>query len=184
MIASPGWPARLHRLFDFLDSLRTRADVMELRNQIVSAKACVDDFAPFLRFDSRSYTRNLIVEGLMYHVLVLCWRSGQRSPIHNHAHSVCGFCILMGTATETIFERSPSGLTKPTTSRNCRRGDVCVSRDADIHQVANLQPRGHDLVTLHVYSPPLLHMDTFSEVGVAVGADQPACMEQGTGGGR
>lgn len=32
----------------------------------------------------------------------------------------------------------------------------------DIHQVSNLQPNDAELVTLHVYSPPLFVMGTYS----------------------
>jgi cysteine dioxygenase len=39
---------------------------------------------------------------------------------------------------------------------------VLVSLDADMHQVSNLQPGDADLVTLHVYSPPLRQMGTYS----------------------
>jgi hypothetical protein len=38
-------------------------------------------------------------------------------------------------------------------------GDICASEDADIDQVSNLQAAYADLVTLHLYSPPLLRMD-------------------------
>ena len=36
------------------------------------------------------------------------------------------------------------------------------SVDGDLHQVSNLQAGDADLVTLHVYSPPLVGMHTFS----------------------
>ena len=111
----------------------------------------------------------------MYHALALCWRSGQRSPIHNHAGSVCGVKVLTGIATETKFERSPCGQLKPTTTGDLPAGGACVSFDSDTHQVSNLQPHGTDLVTMHVYFPPLLRMDTYSlndnRVGVFIPSD-------------
>ena len=41
-------------------------------------------------------------------------------------------------------------------------GHVCGSQDGDIHQVSNLAPNDSALVTLHIYSPPLLRMGTYS----------------------
>ena len=41
-------------------------------------------------------------------------------------------------------------------------GAVVGSVDKDMHQVSNLQAGDADLVTLHVYSPPLLVMGTYS----------------------
>jgi DMSO/TMAO reductase YedYZ molybdopterin-dependent catalytic subunit len=39
---------------------------------------------------------------------------------------------------------------------------VIGNEDGDLHQVSNLQAGSADLVTLHVYSPPLLRMTTYS----------------------
>ena len=44
-------------------------------------------------------------------------------------------------------------------------GTVIGSQDSDLHQVSNLQDGNLDLVTLHVYSPPLFRMGTYSITG-------------------
>jgi hypothetical protein len=36
-----------------------------------------------------------------------------------------------------------------------------ISRGSDIHQVANLEPPGTDLISLHVYTPPLSGFRTY-----------------------
>ena len=41
-------------------------------------------------------------------------------------------------------------------------GFICATQDQDIHQLSNLQPGNADLVTLHIYSPPLLVMGQYS----------------------
>ena len=41
-------------------------------------------------------------------------------------------------------------------------GAVCGSEDADIHQISNLQPDGQELITLHVYTPPLGRVGNYS----------------------
>ena len=107
---------------------------------------------------------NLLGKGryLSYQALALCWRNGQRSPIHNHRGSACGVKVLRGVATETVFVRAPNGMVVPTGSRELAAGFICGSFDEDIHQVSNLQANDGDLVTLHIYSPPLLRMDMFS----------------------
>jgi cysteine dioxygenase len=122
----------------------------------------IDHLATYLVFRPDRYVRNLVHAGPSYQALALCWRNGQRSPIHNHRGSACGVKVLRGTATETAFRRAPNGLVVPTGSRELPVGYLCGSVDDDIHQVSNLQDGGADLVTLHVYSPPLLRMDMFS----------------------
>jgi len=104
----------------------------------------------------------MIFENEAVELLCLCWKSGQRSPIHDHASSVCGIKIIEGTGTETAYKLTPSGYIKAIASRDYGCGQVLVSEDADTHQVANLQSLEEDLVTLHIYSPPLRSMKTYS----------------------
>lgn len=127
-----------------------------------------DELREFLRFHPRHYVRNLVHAGAAYHALLLCWRSGQRSPIHDHVGSCCAVKVLRGIAVETIFQRAPNGMIYPDRSLHLDVGSVTVSQDEDIHQMSNLSPHGTDLVTLHIYSPPLLHMNVYSLTDASV----------------
>ena len=122
----------------------------------------IEDLSSYLIFSPARYVRNRVHDGPAYQALVLCWRNGQRSPIHNHRGSHCGVKVLRGVATETLFTRAPNGLVLPVASRDLPSGHTCASADEDIHQVSNLQAGSADLVTLHIYSPPLFRMEMFS----------------------
>ena len=161
----------LDELFAYLDGLRGRAPLAELVAHLDELDIDCDDVASFLRFSSRGYMRNLIRGGQWYNVLALCWKNGQRSPIHDHMGSSCGVRVLRGTATETLFEFAPNRHVKALFSRDLPAGSVCGSQDDDIHQVSNLQPGDADLVTLHVYTPPLLHMGTYSLTDLTRGTE-------------
>lgn len=120
------------------------------------------ELAPHVVFSAHGYARNLVHGGAHYHLLVLCWKNGQRSPIHDHSGSACAVRVLRGTMTETFFERAPNGHVKATLSRDIGAGGVVGGYDGDIHQISNLQADDADLVTLHLYSPPLYVMGTYS----------------------
>ncbi len=182
MVVSLG-VGKLAALIEYLDGLTSRAPVAELKTRLVGLDVKVEDVADYVHFGEERYLRNLVHQGDWYHVLVICWRSGQRSPIHNHAGSTCGLCVLAGVATETIFEPTPSGLIKAVSSLDRHTGNVAASQDADIHQVSNLQKTGTDLVTLHVYSPPLFRMDTYSLTDATVGEFRPMVLEHAAGSG-
>jgi cysteine dioxygenase len=152
----------LQALFSYLDTLNARPSLEELRHRIADADVDLEDLRPHLNFGERGYVRNLIRAGEHYHLLALCWSSGQRSPIHDHAQSACVFRVISGVATETVFEPSASGQLKATHSREYHTGEVVATQDADIHQVSNLESPGVDLVTLHLYTPPLRRMSTYS----------------------
>jgi cysteine dioxygenase len=145
-----------------LDGYAQRVPLDELVRRMEALQITFDDVREFARFNAERYQRNLLHSGPGYSALVLCWRNGQRSPIHNHRGSSCGVRVLPGEATETFFERNANGHVYATGSRVLREGAVCGSQDDDIHQVSNLQSGNADLVTLHVYSPPLLSMQVFS----------------------
>lgn len=168
---------KLAPLIAYLDGLSSRAPAEQVEARMRDADVSLDDVSEFVRFGERNYLRNLMKDGPWYHLLVMCWRSGQRSPIHNHDRSTCGLRVLAGVVTETSFEVTPSGLVKAVSSEDLDEGGVVVTQDSLIHQVSNLQEAGQDLVTLHVYSPPLLRMDTFSLTDRSVGEFRPMVLE-------
>jgi cysteine dioxygenase len=152
----------LEQLFQYLDGLTARAPLEELAAELSELKIDCDAVADYIRFSNQSYARNLMRSGDWYYALILCWKNGQRSPIHNHAGSSCGVRVLRGTLTETQFQFAPNGHVKAIVSHDFPPGSVIGSEDRDMHQISNLQEGDADLVTLHIYSPPLVSMETYS----------------------
>jgi len=155
-------PVPIRELVDFLENLASRAPMEELGRLLNNANVTAADLRPFVRFGDTTYRRNLICQSDWYELLCICWKSGQRSPIHDHANSTCGLRIIQGVATETLFSTSDCGQIKAVSSTDYTPGHVCTTQDSDIHQVSNLQVAGQDLMTLHIYSPPLKQMATYS----------------------
>ncbi|HEX5854203.1 MAG TPA: cysteine dioxygenase family protein [Thermoanaerobaculia bacterium] len=152
----------LGRVFGELDAWRERIPLSDLTRTLADLQITPEDVQPFVKFDDDGYRRNLMHAGPAYQALVLCWRNGQRSPIHDHRGSNCGVRVLHGTALETVFERAKNRMIYAVRSREMKPGSICATQDDDIHQVSNLAADGGDLVTLHVYSPSLLQMGTYS----------------------
>lgn len=157
----------LERAFETLDRYAGRIPVDVLEAWLEEAELTLDRLRPFVRFHPERYLRNLVRNGPAYQALLLCWRSGQRSPIHDHAGSNCAVKVLHGEAAETTFARAAGGMIYPTATELLRPGGIVASADADIHQVSNLQA-GDDLITLHVYSPPLSSMNSYSLLDASV----------------
>lgn len=155
-------PYTLDDLCAYLDKLEARAPLAELTARLAQLTINPAELAPYLRYSSESYSRNLIRAGRMYNLLLLCWKNGQRSPIHDHKGSSCAVRIIEGVATETLFDFAPNGHVKPIMSRDAIPGVTLGSQDTDIHQVSNLQADGKNLISMHIYSPPLLVMGTYN----------------------
>jgi cysteine dioxygenase len=166
----------LHELFDYLDGLEARAPLGHLVEELADLEFDCDQFQNYVVFSDKGYARNLVRKGPWYYLLILCWKNGQRSPIHDHSGSSCGVRVLRGVMTETTFAQAPNGHIKAIGSRDLPVGGVCGSQDDDMHQVSNLQDSAADLVTLHVYSPPLLWMGTYSILDTSRG-QEPMLLE-------
>jgi cysteine dioxygenase len=152
----------LQAMYRHLDASTGRPDLTRLLEELSRFTIELDDLSEHVHFAENGYKRNLVRSAPNYHVWMLCWKNGQRSPIHSHTGSACVVRVLRGTLTETLFEMAPNGHVKATCSRDSTQGSLIASEDSDIHQVSNLQAGGADLVTLHVYMPPLTRMNTFS----------------------
>jgi cysteine dioxygenase len=153
--------AKLGPIIAYLDSLKGRADLDVLAGMLAKLDVRLDDIKPSCTFGQKGYKRNTISKGDWYELLALCWRSGDRTPIHDHQGVSCAFKIVHGTGTEIRFKPTPSGLICPVSATEMSPGYICAALDADIHEVANFQAPGQDLVTLHIYSPPIKKMNVY-----------------------
>lgn len=158
--ASAKFP-KLASLISYLDSLDRRADLNVLAGMLSKLDVSRCDIAPCCVFGTKSYRRNTITESPWYELLALCWHSADATPIHDHMGVSCAFRVVEGTGTEIRFRPTASGLICPVETNEMAPGYVCAADDADIHQVANMQPPGTDLITLHIYSPPIKKMNTY-----------------------
>jgi cysteine dioxygenase len=120
------------------------------------------DYEQYRAFASRKYARNLVARSPFAELLMLCWRSGQRTPIHDHGGSVGVVLLCEGLLTETMFERMAEGHVRPYDTYRWSPGAITGADVPDIHQLLNLQPADRDMVTLHCYAPPLTVLNKYS----------------------
>lgn len=151
----------LAELIDYLDSLTGRADLAVLQRLLGGLRITRADVEAACEFGTRGYRRNTISRSDRYELLALCWRPGHCTPIHDHRGVSCAFRVVAGTGTEVRFALTPSGVVCPAATNTMPPGYVCAADEADIHQVVNTQPPGTDLVTLHIYSPPIKKMHVY-----------------------
>ena len=146
----------LAELFADLDTCcRREVPIDLLCDRLERLETCCDELKPHLRFGEECYHRNLLHLGEGYAALLLCWKPGQASPIHDHRGSACALKVLQGTASERRYTVGPSGRLDPQSESTYGTGAVCGTYDADIHTMFNQDP-STNLVTLHVYTPPML----------------------------
>jgi cysteine dioxygenase len=133
----------------------TNERLMELTRRLAISAELIESRTCFA---ANTYTRNLVCRTPTFELLVLCWRPGHESTIHDHAGSLNAISVHRGELTSRLFVPAagrPAGsgpvqlLAEERVSPGGRTG---VDRGG-IHQLANTA--AEDLVTVHVYAPPL-----------------------------
>ena len=153
--------AKLAPLIKYMEGLTERPALEDVTQRLEELEISCDELGQHVEFHNNCYKRNLIFENDQVQLFCLCWKSGQHSPIHDHANSICAVKVISGIASETVFENTPSGYLKAVSTTDYSDG-VVGSQDDDIHQITNHQGAAENLVTLHCYAPPIKRMNTYS----------------------
>jgi cysteine dioxygenase len=139
------------------DRLMELTGRLQLSAGLIESRTC---------FGRDKYARNLICRTPSFELLVLCWKTGHQSTIHDHVGSLNAISVHRGALTSRIFvpeEGVPAGsgpvVLDHTDTFLTGEGWTGVDRDG-IHQLANTGPE--DLVTVHVYAPALMTLNVYS----------------------
>jgi cysteine dioxygenase len=152
----------LGELSETIKNLKAVPNLEEIKQWFSALLLRQRDYEPYRVFTPRKYARNLIARSSFAELLMLCWRSGQRTPIHDHGGSVGVILMVEGLLTETMYEHAPEGHVRPYNTYRWGPGGITGADVPDIHQLLNLQPEKRDMVTLHCYAPPLSVLNTYS----------------------
>jgi cysteine dioxygenase len=156
-------PTKLERVLQQLAMLTKPLAQDEMGEYLRILADCHTELTDSERFCKAVYQRNLVFSSEHLELLLLCWLPGQRTPLHDHTGSICGVQVLKGCATEIRFKYSRCGTLIPDRSFEVPAGGTTVSRDADVHMIANLSADNQNLVTLHCYSPRLENMKLYDQ---------------------
>jgi cysteine dioxygenase len=154
-------PFRFQSLVETLEALNSEPKLAQIYEWLEKAEISSADLQPYSRFKEGNYWRHRVCRNKFVEMLVLCWRPGQRTPIHDHNGSHGGVRVCRGLLWETIFSFDPVTGLEYKSARDYKVGAVTGSDIPDIHQLGNPDISGQDLVTLHVYAPPLGVLHTY-----------------------
>jgi cysteine dioxygenase len=133
----------------------------ELSALLGGVEVWAEELRPYVSFKESTYARHRVHLGSHAELLVLCWRPGQRTPIHDHAGSYGAVRVLRGVMWETLFEMEGDAGLAYKSSCEWTPGLVTGADVPDIHQLGNPDVSGQDLVTLHLYAPPLTSLNVY-----------------------
>jgi cysteine dioxygenase len=140
-----------------------------------------EDLRPHMGFKAGTYARHRVFRNEFAELLVLCWRPGQRTPIHDHNGSYGAVRVCEGVMWETMFDLDETRTLFYKSAREWRPGEVTGADIPDIHQLGNPEVSGRNLVTLHLYAPPLGVLNTYKVGSSEVGYYKPDEFMDGAG---
>lgn len=161
-------------LADKLGSLNAVPSLSDLNELIERTTITEEEVLPYLGFKEGNYSRHRVMKNKFVEMLVLCWKPGQRTPIHDHNGSHGAVFVHEGILWETTFDYDIETGLNYKSHRELRAGGLTGSEDPDIHQLGNPDVSGRDLITVHIYAPPLGVLKTYKLGSASVDLYTPA----------
>jgi cysteine dioxygenase len=168
-------PPQLTQLFEDRRSEKLSDDAFQTAIQTLLSQYSTSrptDWRKYEMFSDLHYTRNLVHANEHYELMVICWKSGQGSRIHNHAQSHCWMTILHGHMIEEVFKligceqpaytlsQGECPKVEKVTCRKHKIGDVGYINDSmGLHVMRTCEIT--DGVSLHLYAPPIRSVRIF-----------------------
>ena len=145
----------LERLMEFTRRLT-------ISDELIESRTC---------FARTTYTRNLVCRSADFELLVLCWKPGHESTIHDHDGSLNAIRVYFGELTSRVFApRSDlpmgTGPVELVVEEHVQEGGWTGVDRGGIHQLVNAS--AENLITVHVYAPPLLGLNVYSAYSSSV----------------
>lgn len=148
-------------LGEALGTLRAVPTLAEIDELVQRTRIDPEEVQSYLGFKEGNYSRHRVMKNEFVEMLVLCWKPGQRTPIHDHNGSHGAVLVHEGILWETTFAYDAERGLGYKAHRELRAGGLTGSEDPDIHQLGNPDVSGRDLVTIHIYAPPLGVLKTY-----------------------
>ena len=168
-------------LTETLTALSSAPALGDLNDWLTNVEVRSEDLRPFRFFKAGNYSRHRVLRNEFAELLVLCWKPGQRTPIHDHNGSYGTVRVCEGVMWETVFQLNDERQLYYQSGREWNAGEATTADVPDIHQIGNPEVSGQDLVTLHLYAPPLNVLNTYKVGSSEVGHYSPNEFMDGAG---
>lgn len=155
------------------DGLRTRPTFAELQSLLRRAEIGESELRPYVKFRPGTYVRTRALRNEHVELLVLCWKPGHYTSIHDHNGSYSVIRVLQGRMHETLYDYDPQRGLCEGESYTWGPGHVTVADIPDIHRIGNAPDSGEDMITLHCYSPPFDVIRTYKVGSTETGTLRP-----------
>lgn len=154
---------------------KVKPSLYHIRHWYENINIPTDLYVKNVEFDEVNYKRNVMYRDENLEILMLCWKPGQVTPVHDHPNHGCLVRVLEGEMFESMFHLGvhydkgetgkpkqhyydngyPDGSLKVMKQRRLGPGAVSfLEGDRGVHRLQNSSP-DRPALSLHMYAPPL-----------------------------
>ncbi|HVG30615.1 MAG TPA: cysteine dioxygenase family protein [Pyrinomonadaceae bacterium] len=163
----------LNELIEKIAGLEENPTFEDLQGWLARVRVSGEELEPYVKFRPGTYVRTRVIRNSHVEMLVLCWRPGHYTSIHDHNGSYSSIRVLSGEMHETLYDYDGERGLCETGSRAWPPGHVAVADIPDIHRIGNREGGDRPLVTLHCYSPPFDVINTYQPGSREIGEQRP-----------
>lgn len=143
------------RIKQTLDPLKSPS-MTELKDALLQLNMTLDDFNDLPEpVEGKPYNRILLYKNNEVELLLMNWSQLACAP-HDHGQSHGWIQVISGTTKNTVYQLNGEGLPSELFHEYYREGKYLYAPKKGIHQMQASQKT--NLITLHLYSPPITGM--------------------------
>lgn len=145
----------LNRIENVLNPLKSPSKTV-LKDALVQLNLTLDDLADLPEPSAgKPYNRKLLFKNKEVELLVMNWSQLECAP-HDHGHSHGWIQVLSGTSLNSVYEVNGNGLPTEIFHQYYHQGNYFFAPKKAIHKMK--ASNNKEMVTLHLYSPPISGM--------------------------
>ncbi|OIP84909.1 MAG: hypothetical protein AUK44_00860 [Porphyromonadaceae bacterium CG2_30_38_12] len=157
-----------------------KMDNLKVADLVASIKLNEKDIASYVAYDHRpseSYGRQLIYDNGNFKILLMSWKKGDFTAIHNHGYTEWGCVYFFGEATHRLYEENDDKL-QLVQKDNFHVGEVASVCGDLTHIMGNAS--AEDFTTLHIYGSNTRQHDVSENAKVFIPEEQRVVTTMGS----
>ncbi|MQR96221.1 hypothetical protein EJV22_13585 [Fictibacillus phosphorivorans] len=144
---------------NILDSINSNPSKQDLKTALLSLDIDLKDIETELKSSkNKPYYRKLLYQNEDVELLVMNWSQLECAP-HDHGSSQGWIKVLSGCSENTVYEIKENGLPSELFTKTHDKDQIFYAPKKGIHKMK--AQKKSDLVTLHLYSPPISGMKVY-----------------------
>ena len=154
-------PKKFHSLNELISALKNEQST-KYHDILHSMEIPKSAFEVFCSWSESTYTRNCIFENERFELILICWQSSHKTPIHDHGGEECWVKVIDGEFKETVYKSNEVSEVNILKSTLFKAGDISYMIDfMGCHQLKNLS--SHRALSLHLYAKPITNCNIYDE---------------------